>query len=96
VLNESVLSIVKTTDALGHNNGISADCNGVVRTCGSLPSTDFDDDGLGSVWIERKAVKYELLFNCFEAVVQAKTDVGAMKCHVQLSIVGTLQVVYVE
>jgi len=61
-----------------------------------LPGTGFDDDGLGFVWIERQAAKCKLLFNCFEAVVQASADVGAIKRHIQLSIVGILQVVYVE
>jgi len=36
------------------------------------------------------------LFSCFEAVVQAGADVGDIKHHVQLSIVGILQEVYVE
>jgi len=96
VLNESVLSITKPTDALRHNNGISADYNGVDRTCGSLLGTGSNDDGLGFVYIERQAAKCEPLFNCFEAVVQAGADVGAIKRHVQLSIVSILQVVYVE
>jgi len=54
------------------------------------------DDDLGFVWIERQAVKCEPLFNCFEAVVQSDADVGAIKRPVRLSIVGILQVVYVE
>jgi len=96
VLNESVLLIAKTTDALGHNNGISADCDGVGRTCSSLPGTGFNDDGLGFVWIKWQACKCEPLFNCSEAVVQAGADAGAIKRNVQLSIIGILQVVYVE
>jgi len=46
--------------------------------------------GLGFVWIERQAVKCGPLFNCFEAVVPAGADVGAIKRVVQLSIVGIL------
>jgi len=39
---------VKTTDALRHNDGISADCNG------SLLGTGSDDNGLGFVWLSDK------------------------------------------
>ena len=62
------------TDALGHGNGIGADCNGVDWNCGSMPGASSDDDGLGFVWIEQQAVKCKPLFNCFEAVVQAGAD----------------------
>jgi hypothetical protein len=40
--------------------------------------------------------KCKPLFNCCEAVVQSSVNVGAVDCHVQLSVVGILQVVDVE